>query len=330
MSSPALLTLPAFAITPITSHTYSVNLDTQWCIGSVPHGGYVSSLFLCLSRTHFDTTHPKLNQPNAVTINLQFIRRTSEGPATFTVTDTKLGARTSVIHVVLSQMTDDGKVRPEVVAYITHSNFQTEEGATLETDFHVPSSLFPTPPPADHARLLKDKEDDNWALRDYQDFPKFRKASTHGLFYLPKQGQLQKPIVDEWLRFQPHGKPTGWTNEALGYLVDMFPQVPEAFYPREDKLPAKPGQAAPIARFWYPTLSINLEIKKALPAEGVTWLFQRVRAKKIQNGRMDYECTVGDENGEVIAVAAHTCLVMGVERNMGGRGKKKEADGSKL
>jgi hypothetical protein len=330
MSSPSLLSLPAFTITPIASHTYCVNLDDSWCIGSVPHGGYVTSLFLCLSRTHFDTTHPHLNQPHPITLNLQFVRRTSQGPATFTVTDTKLGSRTSIIHVVLSQKSEDGKNRDEVLGYITHSNLQTEQGLTLDTEFNVPKSLYPTPPPADLERLGKEKDDGNWKLTEYTAFPKFRKASQHSAFYLPKKGQPHKSIIDEWLRFKPHGMHMGWTNESLGYLVDMFPQVVEAWYPDGGNLPSKPGQATPIARFWYPTLSLNLEFKKLLPEEGVTWLFQRVRAKKIENGRMDFEVTVGDGKGEVIAVAAHTSLVMEVSRNIGARGKKKEEGGSKL
>ena len=68
--------------------------------------------------------------------HFDFLRRTSEGPCTFKVVDTKLGRQTSIIHVTLSQ-----GGREEAVGYITRSNFDEEEGVTLPTDF----ALHPLP-----------------------------------------------------------------------------------------------------------------------------------------------------------------------------------------
>ena len=107
-----------------------------------------------------------------------------------------------------------------------------------------------------------------------------------------------RSIADEWLCFSNGEK---FTNESLGYLADMFPMPVEQF--REDKNPydvspsgAQSAMAKP-ARYWYPTLVLNLDIKKALPEEGVEWLFGRVRAKQIKNGRMDLEIIIMDEGG---------------------------------
>ena len=52
------------------------------------------------------------------------------------------------------------------------------------------------------------------------------------------------------------------------------------------------------------------------------WLFSRVRAKKIENGRMDLEVEVRDEGGEVVVLSQHVALIVGAERNMSGRGGK--------
>lgn len=70
------------------------------------------------------------------------------------------------------------------------------------------------------------------------------------------------------------------------------------------------------ARFWYPTILLNLEIKKALPPEGAEWLFVRVRSRVIKNGRMDLDVVVMDEGGDVVAFSQHVALVLGAERNM--------------
>jgi hypothetical protein len=73
------------------------------------------------------------------------------------------------------------------------------------------------------------------------------------------------------------------------------------------------------AKYWYPTLVLNLDIKKTLPKEGVEWLFGRVRAKQIKNGRMDLEMIIMDGDGDIVALSNHVCLVLGSERNTAAR-----------
>lgn len=131
-------------------------------------------------------------------------------------------------------------------------------------------------------------------------------------------------------------------------MSDMWPQVVEAYRAERDPYhvdnPQDKDDEQPFAqvastqqegkkkdgwaRFWYPTLLLNLEIKKALPAEGVEWLFTRVRAKQIRNGRMDLECVILDEGGDIVALSHHVTLVLGAERNMAER--RTEGGGSKI
>lgn len=85
----------------------------------------------------------------------------------------------------------------------------------------------------------------------------------------------------------------------------MFPQIVEQNREEHDKL-AKDTVPYPDLKvtkkaknqwawFWYPTLLLNLEIKKVLLSEGAEWLFLRVRAKMIKQGRMDLEVVVLDQ-----------------------------------
>ena len=101
----------------------------------------------------------------------------------------------------------------------------------------------------------------------------------------------------------------------------MFPQVIETlvvdeFYTpgmmTEDKIKRVKG-------FWYPTVLLNLDIKKALPPEGVEWLFARVRAKQVKNGRYDLEVIIMDEYGELVALSNHIVMVMDASRNLAKR-----------
>jgi len=291
----------------------------------------VTSVFLNVVRTHFSTTLSQQNQPHTITLHLEFLRRTSAGPAHFTVHDTKLGRQTSTVHVTLRQHD-----RTEVVGYITNSNMDTETGLTLPTNW----SLHPAPYGVDLARLKRDA-DPNWALQTNMPFAPFRKASQNVRFYFPRRGQLARSIADEWLCFANGER---FTTESLGYISDMWPQVVEAYRAEKDPYhvdtpqagstdageKSKDKDAAAPARFWYPTLLLNLEIKKLLPAEGVEWLFARVRPKQIRNGRMDLECVILDEGGEVVALSQHVTMILGVERNMAERRVEGGAERSKM
>jgi hypothetical protein len=289
----------------------------------VPHGGFIAACFLQVATAHFKSTLSSQNQPHTITLHLNFLRRTQTGPALFTVQDTKLGRQTSIIHVTLSQPKSNNAkppfaatdLREEVVGYITNINIATETGVTFDTGYE----LSPPAPPVNLSLLRQDK-DKNWARQGAMPFASFRKASQKVQFHFPRCGQVIRSIGDEWLCFSNGEK---FTNESLGYLADTFPMPVEQF--REDKNPydvtpsgAQSAKAKP-ARYWYPTLVLNLDIKKALPEEGVEWLFGRVRAKQIKNGRMDLEIIIMDEGGDIVALSNHVCLVLGSERNTAAR-----------
>ncbi|KAI1774844.1 thioesterase-like superfamily-domain-containing protein [Hypoxylon cercidicola] len=291
----------ATAVRAINSHTYAVNLNSEWCVGSVPHGGVVTSVFLRVAATHFRTTLATQNQPHTISLHVEFLRRTQEGAATLVVRDVKLGRQTSTIHVSLLQ-----EGREEVVGYLTHSNMDTESGLSLKTRW----ILQPAPPPlpADFTVLLAGGEDPNWIEHTDKPFPKFRKVSHRVRTFLPRAGQAMPGVVDQWLRLDSG---ENFTNESIGFVSDHFPPVVDGLWRTEqkDRPPA----------FWFPTVALNLDIKKTLPPDGVEWLFLRVRPKSINNGRMDLEVVILDVAGEVVALSHHVVLILGAERNMAAR-----------
>ncbi|KAH8815256.1 thioesterase-like superfamily-domain-containing protein [Xylogone sp. PMI_703] len=302
----------ATAAKQISSHQYSANFPDDWCIGTVPHGGFVTACFLQVAKAHFTTTLSAQNQPHPITLHLDFLRRTQSGPALFTVKDAKLGARTSIIHVSLSQ---DG--REEVVGYITHSNMHTEEGVSFSTGWE----LEPAPPPVDFKALVENK-DRHWAAGGKIPFAQFRKATMMTQFYFPRDGNKDPRFSDEWIRLATGEK---WTNAALGYVADMWPMPVERFIGSADPYDANASEKtkARIARHWYPTLVLNLDFKKALPDEGVEWLFARVNVKQIKNGRMDLDIIIKDAEGDIVAISNHSALALDASRNTAQRGQGK-------
>jgi len=263
---------------------------------------------------HFATTLAKQNQPHTVTLHLDFLRRTQVGPATFVVKDVKLGRQTSVVHVTLLQ---DG--REEVVGYITNSNIATEEGVSFSTAW----KLQPAPLPADLSKFDSDT-DANWGERKQWPFADFRKATLNVRSWFPRAGQPASGVIDEWLALK-NGE--NWTNESLGSVVDTFPQIIETYVLGDDpysidneKSAASKGEKkSGGVGFWYPTVLLNLDVKKALPEEGVKYLHVRLQAKQIKNGRFDLEIVVLDEGGDLVALSHHVCFAVSAARNTAAR-----------
>lgn len=277
-------------------------------------------------KKHFETTLKKQNQPHTIALGLNFLRRTEVGEALFTVKDIKLGLRTSIVHVTLSQNIDN-HLREEVLGYITQSNLTTEEGRTFETAW----SLDQPPPPVD-LRQLKQGKDKEWAEIPSLPHASFRKASQQVGFCFPRQGQKVLGAIDEWIHFKTSNPAELFTNESLGFLSDMWPQVIETMVVEDLYTPGKmtEDKARRTGGFWYPTVLLNLDVKKALPAEGVEWLFVRVRAKQVKNGRYDLEVIIMDEQGDLVALSNHVVMVMDASRNLAKRNRGTGKQESKI
>ena len=139
-------------------------------------------------------------------------------------------------------------------------------------------------------------------------------------------------------------------------MADIFPQIMETAYCQEDleremkKIRAdvddslrnvwsstsasssKSPKQSQSARFWYPTVVLNLDIKKgSLAGERGMALYKSIRAKRIRNGRMDLELVILDESGDIVAVSSHVALIVGAARNMSRRNdSSKGGHGSSL
>lgn len=277
-----------------------------------------------VARQHFETTLAKQDQPHLMTVHYSFLNRTEIGPALFEVEDVKLGRQTSVVHVTLSQ-----GGRKEVVAYMTHTNFDKEPGPTYDTKW----KMTPPPPPIDW-KLIAKKEDPNWAHLEHIAFKNFRKATARVDMVFPRHGWQETACFDQWMCFNTtteDGRQDRFTNVSLGFVADTFPQVVEAQITPEQYMP--PGRAEveatvkreqqrkKAAAHWYPTVLLNLEVKKALPSEGIPWIYQRCRVKLIQNGRFDIETIVLDADGDVVAISNHVALIFPATRNTAAREK---------
>ena len=152
-----------------------------------------------------------------------------------------------------------------------------------------------------------------------------------------RPSHFPKALIDQWIMFEPHGKKGRFTNDSMGLVVDIFPQIIEQYVnPEMEEALLNQGwsqeqadefkkKTKPNASYWYPTLTLNLDVKKSLPEEGVEWLFVRVQAMKIQNGRFDLLIQVLDDKGDMIALSQHASLAVDSSRNLTRAKKDKES-----
>ncbi|RMD43924.1 hypothetical protein DV735_g1191, partial [Chaetothyriales sp. CBS 134920] len=361
-SSKPLTFADVLPVTQLSSHEYQITLDGAWTIGTgtylpaqpsftlsplfqaLPNGGYTTSAFLICARTHMQLTHPSRSCADPINVHLEFMRRTAVGPATFRVRDVKIGSRISNLHLTLYQdyynqgaspagESSSESRTPVVEGYITLSNIATEAGLSLDTSY----TPLPPPLPADLERLgSAEGEDDNYMLRRTEAYPSFRAATLCLKMYLVKPDRWPESyplsINDQWSRFTPWTREGRWTNDGLGFVVDMFPQVVEKYInpiveraslleKDDEKLKAILKKHAGNAKYWYPTMTLNLDVKKVLPAEGVDWLFTRTKAKTIKNGRLDLDIEVWDDQGDLVATSHHSSLIVDTSRNTARRSK---------
>lgn len=396
---------------------------------------------MAVAQLHFNTTRAASAQPHTIAGQLTFLRRTALGPATFTVTELKLGQRTSTLQITLTQppspspspsipagsgssgggggsssdapsntnnnnnlaaLKPSTSAPPLVVGTFTNSNINTETGITLTLSWTLfPPSSFPSsspsPPPLSPTsltHLFPADTDPHWR-RYHNPWTRFRKAVQHVETWLPRHPPSPSPSpssseatgeatgtdtgtgtgsLDQWIRLTNGQR---FTQATLGYVADMFPLIIEmsansAELDREMRrlglvdddttatavttTNAGAGEALPPsglvdgqtktneltlwttamrkthwARFWYPTVALNMDIKRALPPQGVEWLFARVQSKQVRRGRMDIEVVVLDEGGKLVMLSHHVALIVGAERNIqrnkGGSGDKRDREG---
>ncbi|KAL7918560.1 thioesterase-like superfamily domain-containing protein [Trichoderma austrokoningii] len=310
--------------------TFEANLSPSFCVGTVPNGGYVATVFLRVAREYLT---PR-NQPDTIAAHWEFLSRTVTGRAILVVEEIKPGRSMTVIHISLYQTgllsqapwissgTVNGRAKSErvVLAYLTNKNIASESGINLNTGWSLQPKL---PAVKDFSKLLTN-EDPEWPPLGLVIQRRVTVMKQLNLYYNRKavEDNGRVSFLDVWVSTK-NGEP--FKDSALGFLVDATaPYMVEMQRPRTaDEPPAAGGELTQKVAFWYPTLVMNLDVKKRLPEDGEQWLFLRSYAKQISNGRSDMEIIVCDRAGDVVALSHHVALVVNFEKNTANRVKSK-------
>ncbi|KAI0152993.1 thioesterase family protein [Xylariaceae sp. FL1272] len=347
----------AMALEKLDSHTYRVNLDENYCSNSVPNGGYAASCMLAAANAHLASR----GQPDTLTAHFEYPARISPGPAMITIEDIKIGhSLLCTLHLTMWQhglQPQKPWIAPQVsqrviLAYSTHTNLRTMEGLSVSTAFEAAHADAPSHSLPDFEMLKATGVDVAWA----ETLLPASSASTllslrNWHFYLPRGEAAVPGTLDMWLRLASGER---ITQAVLPYVVDSFPFnlseyiiAPEVkqmlrqqgLLMEQQKQPSYEAKATSAdgtaqkgeessstgarASLWLPTVVMNLEVKTALPDEGVEWIAVRIVAKEMKNGRFDMEVIVRDTDDELIALSHHVALMLDVERAARSKTKSK-------
>ena len=217
-------------------------------------------------------------------------------------------------------------------------DMHAKHGVSYDTNYR----LVPAAAPANFRDLASGSES-QWAKWTFPWHRKsFLRPYTHYHFYIPVKGPPHPSLTDVWIT--PENTDDVFTTETLGSIADIWPRMVENYCPESEwsttslvrralegtqtsSMDSDFGFGRHPQAFWYPTLSMTLEIKRLLPPQGAKWLFMRAQAKEIKNGCMDAEVTIWDQESELVALSHHVCLVID---NEDGPLKKTQHTGGKL
>jgi hypothetical protein len=164
------------------------------------------------------------------------------------------------------------------------------------------------------------------------------RALSNLIHAVPRASNTDKYIREQWIT---PAIPGVWTTDKLGWVVDSFVPPVENTFPDSphsaeataaksiDWLENGPPKVHPewIAPRYYPTLNMSIDVKKALPQEGVKWLFVRVKTKDVREGRFDALVEVWDESDELVALSQQVWMAVEIDIEALKKAKKRRGPG---
>ena len=136
-----------------------------------------------------------------------------------------------------------------------------------------------------------------------------------------------------------------WTNEELGIVCDLFTPAAENYYKDSQfSIQSIANRAVEMADRgeskkhwqwgggrWYTTVNMTIDVKQAVPPEGVKWLFTRQKTIDVVDGRLSVRGEVWDEQESLVALVQSSWLMVENSRAVISKARKENvASNSKI
>jgi hypothetical protein len=279
---------------PNTSHC---DLKPDWAIGLVPHGGYLAALITQAAAQFSAEHHKDLNQTDLITLHQEFVSACVFGPASVTVTVLSRGRQYSTLRIQLFQHPNHDPSKKAI-----HRIEALVRKGSLSRERTAGGISLPTPPSSKYGAIL-----DLASCVERKDAPgvsERRPAYGKVVFMLGADTNeagkgIEGPSVrTQWIRYRdPSAR---FDIAGLAFLADTHRPLIEAYG---------------LVGYWFPTLSMSLDVKKGVPEGGWEWLFMRIEIHQVKDGRFDYDVVILDEGFELVALSRHANLIVSSERN---------------
>lgn len=290
------------------------------------HGGILAAIIQLATKRHFTTTLSKYNQPDILSMHIDFLSTCTHDPFTITITDLKVGRGTSTIQLHLTQP-QRAPDQLKIAATATSINFEALHGPSAPTDWQFQPQPKPLP---DWRKLETNQPDENWlsVVVDGEVMPFTRRMMQLN----PRGGFPVAGVCDMWNSFGSERV----DSTHLTILTDLVPSMSDTLLRTggifdahtigsATEAWAKDNPGAPFrlsnslmqaqkAGIWNSTLTLDIEFKMRLPSEGLEWAFSRVVTKELKDGRMDVDVTICNQSMQPICVARHLVMVLDARR----------------
>ncbi|KAK3707902.1 hypothetical protein LTR37_011754 [Vermiconidia calcicola] len=271
---------------------YQVQIHPDHSHGPAAHGGFVIALLWKSACTYFQTTLAAHGQHDQVAVHVEFLRPPTVGHATVQVKDAAKSVQLRTSRVTIPT---GFKIDPP----IPPGNFKD---ALAHKDpilvlFHVP-------------------------YREYA----INKALSTVHILIQRRACEDKSIMQGWVsRSATEEK---WTNEELGIfsIQSIANRAVEVADRGESKKHWQWGGDR-----WYTTVNMTIDVKQAVPPEGVKWLFTRQKTIDVIDGRLSVRGEVWDEQESLVALVQSSWLMVENSRAVISKARKENvASNSKI
>ncbi|KAG1177850.1 hypothetical protein G6F70_002193 [Rhizopus microsporus] len=268
---------------------------------------YVASIVLDSVLRHFSTKY----QQDPIAMNCFFLKKTDIGHLIVEITEIKMSSKGyCIVRASVKQRKDLSRPLGSIDDYepnewieklhsiITMGNMNSEKGLTMFTN-------SPQPPSTEHLVPFKYR----WMGEHVNAKFDVRNAS--------KEDFIGRPEVTQLIGFSD-GRPVD--SKSIPYYCDMFITPPA--------LISEEVHGGPI---WCPTMQMEVQFKAKVKKD-TSQILAHFLAPNIINNRFDIDGQIWDEDGTLLALTRHQCLIVSWSRNTKNEtsGKRIDATSSKL
>ena len=206
--------------------------------------------------------------------------------------------------------------------YHSLADSDAHRGVTTDTGF----ALSPASTPVNLQRL-ESNSDDKWIIYHVPYSKPGSQPLAHWNLGMTKDGPVSLRVHDMW--YCLHNSKNRITTIMLPLVADLYLRMADNYIPKSgfsyaacldratrsvDGDVSRDELEKATTIYWTATQSLNMDIVRQLPEEGVRWVLMRAEAKAIKDGRLVVEVNIMDEPMNLVAYGKGVDMLIPAQR----------------